>query len=98
MSTAGNVTHALINDRALTFARQYKLQWEAAQQAYVLLYPEGMVRLTDSAGEILRRINGSATATDIVAQLESAYPDADLKQDVLDFLTHAYEKGWITHG
>ena len=27
----------------------FRLQWEEAQQAYVLLYPEGMVELGDTA-------------------------------------------------
>jgi pyrroloquinoline quinone biosynthesis protein D len=29
--------------------RLFRLQWEEAQQAYVLLYPEGMVKLNLSA-------------------------------------------------
>ncbi len=39
--------------------RQFRLQWEAAQDKYVLLYPEGMVKLNGSAGEILRRWYGA---------------------------------------
>ena len=35
-------------------ARHFRLQWEEAQGAWVLLYPEGMVKLNQSAGEILR--------------------------------------------
>ena len=30
----------------------FRLQWEEAQSAYVLLYPEGMVQLNPSAAEI----------------------------------------------
>ena len=36
-------------------ARLFRMQWEEAQGAYVLLYPEGMVKLNQSAGEILKR-------------------------------------------
>jgi pyrroloquinoline quinone biosynthesis protein D len=82
-------------DKALRFAKQYKLQWETAQNAWVLLYPEGLVRLAGSAGEILQRIDGSASALDIVSTLEATYPGAELKQDVIDFLEHAHDKGWI---
>ena len=32
-----------------------RLQWEPAQDCHVLLYPEGMVKLNQSAGEILKR-------------------------------------------
>ena len=31
------------------FRPGYRLQWEAVQNAHVLLYPEGMVKLNDSA-------------------------------------------------
>ncbi|MDE2371087.1 MAG: pyrroloquinoline quinone biosynthesis peptide chaperone PqqD, partial [Burkholderiales bacterium] len=33
----------------------FRLQWEAAQDCHVLLYPEGMVKLNGSAGEIMKR-------------------------------------------
>ncbi|MFX5622761.1 pyrroloquinoline quinone biosynthesis peptide chaperone PqqD, partial [Acinetobacter baumannii] len=36
-----------------TLHRTLRLQWEEAQQAWVLLYPEGMVTLNDSAAAIL---------------------------------------------
>ena len=39
-------------------ARGMRLQWEAAQEAHVLLYPEGMVKLNGSAGAILSRCDG----------------------------------------
>ena len=31
----------------------FRLQWEPAQDAHVLLYPEGMVKLNGSAGAII---------------------------------------------
>ena len=80
----------------LKFARQYKLQWETAQDAWVLLYPEGLIKLTGSAGAILKRIDGQSSAEDIIAGLQAAFPEADLQQDVIDFLEHAHDKGWIT--
>jgi pyrroloquinoline quinone biosynthesis protein D len=86
---------SLPHDKSLRFAKQYKLQWESAQNAFVLLYPEGLVKLAGSAGEILQRIDDSASALDIVSTLEATYPGADLKQDVIDFLEHAHDKGWI---
>src|SRR5690606_40710421 len=51
-------------------ARGFRLQWEPAQSAHVLLYPEGMVKLNGSAGEILRRCDGVATLAEIVSDLE----------------------------
>ncbi len=86
---------SLATDKALRFSRQYKLQWEKAQDAWVLLYPEGLIKLTESAGEILKRIDGQCSATDIINSLQAAFPGADLQQDVTDFLEHAHDKGWI---
>jgi pyrroloquinoline quinone biosynthesis protein D len=86
---------ALSDDRVFELARRLRFQWEEAQGAYVLLYPEGMVKLGQSAGEILKRVDGTSAVSEIVADLERAFPGADLRQDVADFLEHAREKGWI---
>jgi len=75
--------------------KQYRFQWEEAQQSFVLLYPEGMIRLDGSAGEIMKRVNGSASLQTIVAELEQAYPGVDLRGDVVEFLEVAHGKGWI---
>ena len=86
---------ALSDDTVFALARRLRFQWEEAQAAYVLLYPEGMVKLGQSAGEILKRVNGTSAVSEIIADLERAFPGADLRQDVTGFLEHAREKGWI---
>jgi len=75
--------------------RRFRMQYEPAQQAHVLLYPEGMVRLNQSAAEILKRCDGSATIDEIIAQLEAAFDTTGLRDDVLGMLSHAQEKDWI---
>jgi pyrroloquinoline quinone biosynthesis protein D len=84
-------------DENLVFelARHYRFQWEPAQSAFVLLYPEGMVKLGASAGEILKRVDGASPLSAIIADLERAFPGADLRGDVTEFLEHARGKGWI---
>src|SRR6202040_3502126 len=47
-------------------AHGMRLQWEPAQEARVLLYPEGMIKLNSSAGAILSRCDGVRTLADIV--------------------------------
>jgi len=74
---------------------RFRLQWEPAQNAHVLLYPEGMVKLSDSAAEILKRVNGVNSVATILQELERAFPAADLRADVLEFLSIARERGWI---
>lgn len=73
----------------------FRLQWEEAQQAYVLLYPEGMVKLNASAGEILKRCDGEATIGAITADLERAFGASGLQADVVNFVTMAVEKKWL---
>ena len=72
-----------------------RLQWEPAQEAHVLLYPEGMVRLNGSAGAILSRCDGVRTLADIVADLERTYDTSGLAEDVRAFVTMALQKRWL---
>lgn len=75
----------------------YRFQFEKAQNAYVLLYPEGMVKLNGSAGEILALVNGENSFSRIVTLLSEKFPDADtLDQDVNEFLEDARSRNWIT--
>ncbi|CAN0624975.1 PqqA binding protein [Burkholderia multivorans] len=73
----------------------YRLQWEVAQDAYVLLYPEGMVKLNPSAGEILARCDGTRELDDIIGELEHLFDASDLATDVCRFLDHARLRGWL---
>ncbi|MCA8967494.1 MAG: pyrroloquinoline quinone biosynthesis peptide chaperone PqqD [Planctomycetes bacterium] len=81
--------------RKLAIKRGFRFQWEPAQDAFVLLYPEGMVKLGQSAGEILKRVDGASTAEQIVDGLKQQFPGADLEGDVYAFLDHAWGKGWL---
>lgn len=85
----------MARDRPIAIAPGFRLQWEDAQNAHVLLYPEGMVRLSKSAGAILSRCDGERTLDGILESLHEAFPGADLEADVVEFLAIALEKGWI---
>ena len=75
--------------------RMFRLRWEAAQDAYVLLYPEGMVKLNPSAGEILTRCDGTRELDDIIGELEDLFSASDLAPDVYRFIDHARQRGWL---
>ena len=75
--------------------KQYRLQWEQAQDCFVLLYPEGMVKLPGSSGEIMQLVNGEYSAEEIVAELERKFPDTNLRDDVIVFLKKVFSNGWI---
>ncbi len=86
-----NINKADIPEVAPTF----RLQWEEVQDCYVVLYPEGMVKLSGSAGEIMKRINGEQAIDSIIKDLETTFSENNLEDDVIKFLEVAYDTGWI---
>ena len=73
----------------------FRLQWEPTQNAHVLLYPEGMVKLNASAGEILKRCDGSVDIATITAAIEQQFDEKGLAADVIAFLDIAARQGWV---
>jgi pyrroloquinoline quinone biosynthesis protein D len=75
--------------------RGFRLQWEPAQDCHVLLYPEGMVKLNQSAGEILKRCDGERTVAAITSDLEQAFAATGLERDVIGFVEVAGRQRWL---
>ena len=86
----------LDDTRVPTLKAMFRFQWEPAQSAHVLLYPEGMVKLSGSAGEIMKRVDGQRSIAVIIEELKAAFGDAPLDDDVRNFLAQAQSNGWIT--
>jgi pyrroloquinoline quinone biosynthesis protein D len=87
-----SVNHADI----YALARHYRFQWEDAQQCYVLLFPEGMVKLNGGAGEVIKRIDGTKTVAEVVKEIETAFPDVpDIQADVIAMFDLAIGKAWL---
>lgn len=79
-----------------TWRQGYRFQFEPAQNAFVILYPEGMIKLNDSAGAIGQHINGRQNVADIVALLKKQFGDiAEIEQDVVDYMRVAQQQYWI---
>jgi pyrroloquinoline quinone biosynthesis protein D len=76
-------------------SRLFRMQWEETQGNYVLLYPEGMVKLNQSAAEILKRCDGQRSVPAIVDELERAFKATSLGADVDEFLRAATARGWL---
>jgi pyrroloquinoline quinone biosynthesis protein D len=72
----------------------YMLRWEESEQAHILLYPEGIVKLNSSAGEILKRFVGGRQVAEVITELSLLCPDEDITADILAFLEIANDKGW----
>lgn len=73
----------------------FRVQWEEVQNCYVVLYPEGMVKLSGSAGEIMHRIDGENSVATIITDLEKTFSEDKLENDIIKFLEAAYGNGWI---
>jgi len=73
----------------------FRFQWEEIQNCYVVLYPEGMVKLSQSAGEIMKQIDGKKSIIDMISDISAAFDGADVENDVFKFLEEAYGNGWI---
>ncbi|CAA6824524.1 MAG: Coenzyme PQQ synthesis protein D [uncultured Thiotrichaceae bacterium] len=73
----------------------FRFQWEEAQQCHVVLYPEGMVKLSPSAGEIMKQVNGEANVATIIQTLSELFDGADVGDDVMAFIKEAEGNGWI---
>ncbi|AHF73886.1 Coenzyme PQQ synthesis protein D [Candidatus Sodalis pierantonius str. SOPE] len=78
------------------FRHGFRLQWEAVQNCHVVLYPEGMVKLNDSAAAILLLVDGERRISEIIDQLAARFPAAgDIGADIDEFMQRAYEQKWI---
>jgi pyrroloquinoline quinone biosynthesis protein D len=85
----------VIDSAVPAIAAGMRLQWEAAQEAHVLLYPEGMVKLNGSAGAIMSRCDGVRTVADIIGDLEVTFGLSDIGADVRAFVALALERHWL---
>lgn len=75
---------------------KFLLRWEKSQDAYVLLYPEGVIKLNTTAAEILKRCTGEATAANIATELKALFVNnADIDNSIYKFLEMTHGKGWI---
>lgn len=92
-----NTSTDLPPDARPHLAPRFLFRWEDSQNAWVLLYPEGIIKLNPSAAEILKRCDGERTPAQITADLTAAYPDGGtaLEDNVRQFLTLALGKGWL---
>ena len=76
-------------------SRLFRLQFESAQDAWVLLYPEGMVQLNQSAAEILRRCDGRRHFDDIVIELQTLFGVSGLRPQIEALVQEGQRRGWI---
>ncbi|OCW25883.1 pyrroloquinoline quinone biosynthesis peptide chaperone PqqD [Pseudomonas aylmerensis] len=83
--------------RKPTWRQGYRYQYEPAQKGHVLLYPEGMIKLNDSAALIGGLIDGDRDVAAIITELERQFPGVpELGEDIEQFMEVARVEHWIT--
>ncbi len=74
----------------------YRFQYEPAQKGHVLLYPEGMIKLNDSAALIGGLIDAERDVAAIIAELDAQFPSVpELADDIEQFMEVARAQHWI---
>lgn len=90
------MTNTIQHTDIYALALHHRFQWEEAQQNYVILFPEGMVKLHGGAGEILKRLDGKVSVGDVVADLMGTFPEAEnIENDIIGMFELALSKGWL---
>jgi pyrroloquinoline quinone biosynthesis protein D len=79
----------------IILAPGHRIQYEPSQNQHVLLYPEGLVELGDTAQAILTRCRAETTFQRLVQDLEEEFQGQSLTADVTEFLEEARARGWI---
>ena len=82
-------------DNVVELNPNFHFRWEEPQRAHVLLYPEGIVKLNETAAAILEACTGGQTIATGAAELAVRYGGIDLRHEALKFLEVAHAKGWI---
>lgn len=73
----------------------FRMQYETAQEAWVLLYPEGMVQLNQSAAEILLHCDGQHTVAQIVQDIQAKFSTQGIEPEIVNLLQEAQRRAWI---
>lgn len=85
-----------IHSRVPRIRRGFRLQYEPVQHCHVLLYPEGMIKLNDSAAQILQCVDGVRDVASIIAALLEQFPGVPgIDEDILAFIEVAHAQFWI---
>jgi len=80
-----------------SLAPRVRLQIDTVRQEPVLLYPEGLLVLSPTAHEIVRRCDGHTSIESIVRSLGDEFDATEeiLRQDVLETLADLQQRNFI---
>ncbi len=70
-------------------------RWGGTEDARVILFPEGAIKLQGTGRQVLERCDGQRTFGQIIAELQSQFADADankIRADISQFLEQLRHK------
>lgn len=76
-------------------AKRARFRYDPTRESHVLLLPERVIMLSESAAEILELCDGKRSVDEIKAELRGRYPNAELDADVDEFLEEARSRRWL---
>lgn len=74
--------------------RLARIEFDQVRQQRVLLYPEGVVLLNDTAAAILELCDGQRSIAEIASVLEERY-HCDVTTDVVEYLSQLAERDLV---
>lgn len=79
-------------------AARVRLQVDRVTGKPVLLYPEGVLELNETAGEVLRLCDGQRTVAEIITALAAEFEatDDEFSDDVLTCLAELHGRNLVT--
>lgn len=87
---------ALDRQGVVVLRRGLRLEHDRARGQWVLLFPEGVVELNESAAAILGECREPACIGEVIDNLQARYPEAGpIGADIEEFLGVARDKGWV---
>ena len=70
-------------------------RWGGTEEARVILFPEGAIKLQGTGRQVLERCDGQRTFGQIIAELQAQFDDADpakIRADISQFLEQLRHK------
>jgi pyrroloquinoline quinone biosynthesis protein D len=85
------------SDKIPTLSSKARLKFDQARQKPVLLYPEGLLFLNQTAYKILLLCDGKRKVDDIVTELSKEYSieRVEMEKDIWYFILTLCERGFI---
>jgi len=76
-------------------ASKARLHWDEVRSRHVLLHPEGLVALNETAAAILRLCDGERSVEQVIATLKFTYQADGIERDVATLLQGLAAKGLV---